>query len=203
MVSILRNSFLLFVFNLLLVSNVYAENSTKIAAEKVIQESVDSILENIKTNKVKYENNPQDFYSYLDSSLGKIVDEEGLVRGVMTARFLKTATPNQVLLFTEKFKLSLFKLYGNGLLEYTNERFNIVSSRINQSGSRASVNAELITTKNIRYPIQYSMVYNGETWKIRNVIVNGINFGKLYRDQFLSAMRQNNNDLDKTIAEWK
>ena len=32
--------------------------------------------------------------------------------------------------------------------------------------------------------------------------VNGINIGKLFRDQFADAMQRNGNDLDKTINGW-
>ena len=39
-------------------------------------------------------------------------------------------------------------------------------------------------------------------WKVRNVIVNGINIGKLFRDQFADSMQRNGNDLEKTIASW-
>ena len=52
------------------------------------------------------------------------------------------------------------------------------------------------------YPVQYTLgKINGE-WKLRNVIINGINIGKLFRDQFADAMQRNGNDLDKTINGW-
>ncbi len=34
------------------------------------------------------------------------------------------------------------------------------------------------------------------------MIINGINIGKLFRDQFADAMQRNGNDLDKTIDGW-
>ncbi|MCY1515156.1 hypothetical protein D9M68_497320 [compost metagenome] len=34
------------------------------------------------------------------------------------------------------------------------------------------------------------------------MIINGINIGKLFRDQFADAMQKNGNDLEKTIAGW-
>ena len=37
---------------------------------------------------------------------------------------------------------------------------------------------------------------------MRNVIINGINIGKLFRDQFADAMQRNGNNLDKTIDNW-
>ena len=52
------------------------------------------------------------------------------------------------------------------------------------------------------YPLSYTLnKVNGE-WKVRNVIINGINIGKLFRDQFADAMQRNGNNLDKTIDNW-
>ena len=39
-------------------------------------------------------------------------------------------------------------------------------------------------------------------WKVRNVIVEGINIGLLFRDQFAQAMKANRNDLDAVIDNW-
>jgi phospholipid transport system substrate-binding protein len=46
------------------------------------------------------------------------------------------------------------------------------------------------------------MVSQDGTWKMRNVVINGINIGKLFRDQFAQAMQENQNDLDKVINNW-
>lgn len=52
------------------------------------------------------------------------------------------------------------------------------------------------------YPVSYTLEkINGE-WKVRNVIINGINIGKLFRDQFQDSMQRNGNDLDKVINNW-
>jgi phospholipid transport system substrate-binding protein len=37
---------------------------------------------------------------------------------------------------------------------------------------------------------------------MRNLIINGINVGKLFRDQFAQSMQNNRNDLDKVIDSW-
>lgn len=52
------------------------------------------------------------------------------------------------------------------------------------------------------YPLSYTMVRLDEQWKLRNMVINGINVGKLFRDQFAQSMQSNRNDLDKTIAGW-
>ncbi|MNH39413.1 Toluene tolerance, Ttg2 [compost metagenome] len=50
--------------------------------------------------------------------------------------------------------------------------------------------------------MSYTLEKVGGEWKLRNVIINGINIGKLFRDQFADAMQRNGNDLDKTINGW-
>ena len=52
------------------------------------------------------------------------------------------------------------------------------------------------------YPLSYTMVSMDGVWKLRNVVINGINVGKLFRDQFAQSMQNNRNDLDKVIDTW-
>lgn len=46
------------------------------------------------------------------------------------------------------------------------------------------------------------MVNINGSWRVRNVIINGINIGKLFRDQFAQSMQANGNNLDKVIDSW-
>ena len=57
-------------------------------------------------------------------------------------------------------------------------------------------------SKGTVYPVSYTMVQLDGQWKLRNVIINGINIGKLFRDQFADSMQRNGNNLDKTIDGW-
>ena len=61
---------------------------------------------------------------------------------------------------------------------------------------------EIKDGKGVVYPLSYTMVSLDGTWKMRNVVINGINVGKLFRDQFAQAMQDNRNDLDKVIDNW-
>ena len=52
------------------------------------------------------------------------------------------------------------------------------------------------------YPAIYDMYLNdlGE-WKLINIIINGVNLGLTFRNQFYSLMKKEN-DLDKVIGKW-
>ena len=42
----------------------------------------------------------------------------------------------------------------------------------------------------------------GGNWKIINIEINGMNLGKIFRNQFYSLMEKNNEDLDVVIEKW-
>jgi phospholipid transport system substrate-binding protein len=69
-------------------------------------------------------------------------------------------------------------------------------------GERTSVGMEIRDGKGVVYPLSYTMVSMDGGWKLRNVVINGINVGKLFRDQFAQSMQNNRNDLDKVIDTW-
>jgi phospholipid transport system substrate-binding protein len=53
------------------------------------------------------------------------------------------------------------------------------------------------------YPVTFQMKKNAQgQWMAENLIVNGINLGLTFRNQFGSAVNDNNNNLDKAIAGW-
>lgn len=171
-------------------------------AQQVVQQTVDSLLTDLKTNKANYKANPQAFYDTLNRILGPVVDSEGIAKGVMTVKYSRQASPEQIKRFEETFKNSLFQFYGNALLEYDNQTIRVLPSSGKQDPERTAVNMEVVGTNGAVYPVQYTMVSQGGNWRLRNVIINGINIGKLFRDQFADSMQKNRNDLEATIAGW-
>ncbi|AUA34332.1 MlaC/ttg2D family ABC transporter substrate-binding protein [Pseudomonas fulva] len=167
----------------------------------VIQSTTNELLSDLKANKQQYKANPNAFYESLNRILGPVVDADGISRSIMTVKYSRKATPEQMQRFQENFKRSLLQFYGNALLEYNNEGI-VVDPAKADDGKRASVGMKVTGNNGAVYPVQYTLQNIAGEWKVRNVIVNGINIGKLFRDQFADAMQRNGNDLDKTIDGW-
>lgn len=167
----------------------------------VIQSTTNELLSDLKANKQQYKANPNAFYESLNRILGPVVDADGISRSIMTVKYSRKATPEQMQRFQENFKRSLLQFYGNALLEYNNEGI-VVDPTKGDDGKRASVGMKVTGNNGAVYPVQYTLQNIAGEWKVRNVIVNGINIGKLFRDQFADAMQRNGNDLDKTIDGW-
>lgn len=172
------------------------------AAHEVVQQTTTTLLADLKANKEQYRTDPGAFYDALNRILGPVVDVDGISRSVMTVRYSRQATPEQMQRFQENFKRSLMQFYGNALLEYNNQDIRVLPVSGQQDPQRTSVNMEIKDGNGTVYPLSYTMVSQDGTWKMRNVIINGINVGKLFRDQFAQAMQDNRNDLDKVINNW-
>ncbi|PKH79757.1 toluene tolerance protein [Pseudomonas sp. Choline-02u-1] len=197
MISILRRGLLVLLAALPLMANAAPGQS----AHDLIQDTTNRMLADLQANKEKYKQDPQDFYAALNNIVGPVVDAEGISKSIMTVKYSRKATPAQMQRFQENFKRGLFQFYGNALLEYNNQGITVDPAK-DESGDRTSVNMTVKGSNGAIYPVQYTLEKIGGEWKLRNVIINGINIGKLFRDQFADAMQRNGNDLDKTIDGW-
>ena len=198
MISLLRRGLLVILTAALpLVANAAPGQS----AHDIVSDTTTRLLADLAANKEKYKQDPSDFYTALNTIVGPVVDAEGISKSIMTVKYSRNATPAQMQRFQENFKRSLMQFYGNALLEYNNQGITVDPAK-DESGDRTSVGMVVKGSSGAIYPVQYTLEkINGE-WKLRNVIINGINIGKLFRDQFADAMQRNGNDLDKTINGW-
>ncbi|MDH4561589.1 ABC transporter substrate-binding protein [Pseudomonas sp. BN411] len=171
------------------------------SAHDVVKQTTDQLLADLKANKQQYRSDPNAFYDALNNILGPVVDADGISRSIMTVKYSRQASPEQMTRFQENFKRSLIQFYGNALLEYDNQEIRVLPPK-QEDPERTSISMEVKGSNGAIYPVSYTMVNINGQWMLRNVIINGINIGKLFRDQFADTMQRNGNDLDKTINGW-
>lgn len=198
MISLLRRGLLVILAAALpLISNAAPGQS----AHDIVQDTTTRLLADLSANKEQYKQNPGKFYDALNGIVGPVVDADGISKSIMTVKYSRSASPAQMQRFQENFKRSLMQFYGNALLEFKNQGITVGPAR-DESGDRTSVDMTVKGDNGAIYPLSYTLNKVDGEWKVRNVIINGINIGKLFRDQFSDAMQRNGNDLDKTIDNW-
>ncbi len=198
MLSILRRSLLILAALFPLVGHAAAP---AVSAHDLIEDTTKRLLSDLEANRDKYRQDPSAFYDALNTIVGPVVDADGISRSIMTVKYSGRATPAQMQRFQENFKRSLMQFYGNALLEYNNQGITVNPAK-DESGDRTSVDMQVKGSNGEVYPVSYTLEKLNNQWKVRNVVINGINIGKLFRDQFADAMQRNGNDLDKTIDGW-
>lgn len=197
MISILRRGLLI----LLAALPMFANAAPGISAHELVDNTTKELLSDLAANRAQYRANPQAFYDALNRIVGPVVDAEGISRSIMTVKYSRKATPEQISRFQDNFKRSLFQFYGNALLEYNDQGITVAPAK-DESGDRTSVDMTVKGANGAVYPVSYTLEKISGEWKVRNVVLNGINIGKLFRDQFADAMQRNGNNLDTTINGW-
>lgn len=181
---------------------VMGSASAQMSAHQTVEDVMGRLFADLQQNRESYKQNPEDFYAAMDVYIGETVDVAGIARSVMTVRYSKRATAAQMTRFEQNFKNTLLRFYANALLEYNNNDVRILPPLAPESAERAEVRMEVKDTRGTVYPVSYTMVKINDRWMLRNVIIEGINVGKLFRDQFAESMQRNRNNLDVVIDSW-
>lgn len=159
------------------------------------------VLDVVKNNRKSYSETPDILEMALLDTLEPAVDFDAFSRGVMGS-YYKAASPQQRETFVTAFKATLIELYTQGLVSAEVDDIGIEETNI-RSPSSASVTMKVTSKDQNSYKLQYSLRKDAETnWKIRNIIVDGVNVGLTYRNQFKSAMETENGDLERVIQIW-
>ena len=75
-------------------------------------------------------------------------------------------------------------------------------SEVSEFKKTEDVQQNLMTATNI-YPITYKVRKNKNgDWLIINIIVNGVNLGLTFRNQFQALAKEHNENIDEIIKHW-
>ena len=188
---------LLFFSSLFFFNQVFAESSSEYV-EKIHED----IVFVVRAKQGIYEENPEEFIKAISLALQPLVDFKRISRNVMGKHY-KDANKEQIEKFNRVFKASLLDTYSKTLAEFKDEEI-LVSSNVKKSpkGNREKVSLQIVTSTKI-YPAVYDMYLNKQgQWKLINIVINGVNLGLTFRNQFYSLMEKEGNNLDLVIEKW-
>ena len=188
-----------FLFVLSFSSFLYSEKIPEI--HEFIDKNAQYFLTVIKEEGSTYDNEPEKFKTRLKNIWEPMVDVS-LVSRLILSKAYAGATPVQIAAFEKQTKRLLLDTYVTTLLEFedytleTNDEIKINKRTFEVSVKFLSSSDSFIT--------KFSVYKNklGE-YKIINIIIDGINLGLTFRNQFQDNLANNNMDLNKAIEAWK
>lgn len=170
--------------------------------QQVIQNVTDELLSLLEEKKSQGQGEIDRtlFLAELEAILDPAVDYEKFSKGVM-GKYYRKSSEQQHQQFIDVFKKSLFAAYGNAFMALDNEKI-IIQDYDKPLQTKATIKMDVHTSSGKVFPISYSMHLTKEDqWKLKNVIVNGMNLGLTFKNQFLSLMSKHR-DVDKVIENW-
>ena len=174
------------------------------AAEKpndFVQRISTELTTRLVKERAEYKKDPQLLFTIVQENIEPYVDFNSFARGVM-GQFYRQATDKQRADFTATFKQSLIRTYAKGLAAYDNESYTLRPFVAGKDSSKAVVAMDFKTANGTVVPITYQLIDINNSWKVRNLQLNGIDIGLTFRNQFASTVQANRNNLDAAIKNF-
>jgi phospholipid transport system substrate-binding protein len=184
-------------------------------AYDVVEDTTSRVMSVVEEANTYANDDPERYFSELQTVLDEVVDFGYFSRAVMgpyasRARYQslspegKEKLRTQVSRFTEVMRDGLVRTYGKGLLAFGGSRVELQRPETTESlGDKAEIRQLIYSDAPEPYVIEYQMRRDKEgKWWLRNMIVETINLGVIYRNQFQAAARDADGDLDSVIDSW-
>ena len=181
----------------------------------VVREATDRIMAVVREAPDYFDEDPDRYFELIGVELDRVVDFRGFARGVMgdhasSERYRsldaagKETLKTQLNSFTAVLRDALIKTYSKGLLAFGGSRVELADTDFAPGSTRvASVTQLVYGDEGPVYTVKYQMgQYRDGSWQLRNLIIENINLGEIFRNQFEAAVDEAEGDVDYVIANW-
>ena len=197
MLNILKKNFLVF---FLLTSSLYilSDEDPYIFIDENAQKMVRVLTEDsslFETNRTLYEDKIKEIFE-------PMIDFRRVAASVMGKKYYLLATKEERAEFVLIFRDSLLDTYAETLAQWGD---STITTEFPKNKEELSKNVEVkqtLDTGTSKYPISYKLRKSKDGWKIVNIIINGVNLGLTFRNQFQALAVSHNENISDTLRNW-
>ena len=169
---------------------------------KFIDSQSQEMVSIITNNQELFAEDPELFKDKISTIFEPMVDFRRVGASVMGKKCYLASSKLQRVEFIQAFKDSLLDTYTSTLAQWGDQKIVTVFPEASEFKKTEDVQQNLITASNI-YPITYKVRKNKNgDWLIINIIVNGVNLGLTFRNQFQALAKEHNENIDEIIKHW-
>ena len=182
-------------------------------AAEVISDVTAQVMTVVAEANAYFDEDPDRYYREIDDALAGLVDWRGFATAVMGEYYSRGRAMDQAGRanlkrqrddFARTLREGLIRSYAKGLLAFGGARMEVQGVEASPQSARVASVTQLVYGEAERvYTIRYQMgQYKDGAWRLRNLIIETINLGEIYRNQFSALARDADDDLDSVIAQW-
>jgi len=149
-----------------------------------------------ESDRERYEQKIKDIFE-------PMIDFRRVAASVMGKKYYLLSSEDQRSEFVEIFKDSLLDTYAETLAQWGDSTISTQFEEDYSFVEKKTVEVkQTLDTGSSKYPISYKLRKDKEGWKIINIIINGVNLGLTFRNQFQALAISNNEDIESTLDNW-
>ena len=198
MLHALKNYFFFF-FILNISTFSWSEEDPYLFIDSNAQKMVQVLTENVdlfESDRELYENKIKEIFE-------PMIDFRRVAASVMGKKYYLMASKDERAKFVNIFKDSLLDTYAETLAQWGDSLISTEFPKSNLNKEITSVEVrQTLNTGSSKYPISYKLRKSNEGWKIVNIIINGVNLGLTFRNQFQALAVSHEEDIETTLKNW-
>ncbi len=160
---------------------------------EVIEGAIGELATALDGRRDELSDDREALYEVIDGILLPRFDRVYAARLVL-ARHWKTAEPEQRERFIAAFYNSMLKRYADGVLEFQEDRIEVLPFRGDLSKSRVMAKTIVRLDDGTKVPVDYGFVNRKEQWRLFDVTVEGVSFVRNFRAELDAEIRETSLD---------
>ena len=159
--------------------------------KETVEKGVNNLLKTLGDPAFKAQTKDQQIAT-LGTEIEKVFDFTELSKRTLGRDWKKMSAAQQTE-FVKLFKELLQGVYADRLLEYSDQKV-IFDKEITPKKGRAEVQSYLQTSDGKKIPLFYRLTDKGGSWKVYDVVIEGVSMVKNYRTQFRDILAKDSPD---------
>jgi len=169
--------------------------------EKLIKDTSDKVLAEIKDNEASYQSNPQNIYRLVDEVVLPHFDFTAMTE-LALGRYKDEVSAEQKPTIVQEFRQLLVRTYSSALLEYTDQELIYLPMEGSEADGKVVVRTEIEQAGGFPIPINYSLRLGDDGWKVFDISVDEVSLVTNYRSSFARAIKKDGVEgLIKTLQD--
>ena len=198
MLNALKNYFpFFFILSISLLS--WSEEDPYVFIDSNAQKMVKVLTKNVdlfESDRQLYENKIKEIFE-------PMIDFRRVAASVMGKKYYLMASKDERAEFVNIFKDSLLDTYAETLAQWGDSLISTEFPKSNLNIEIKSVEVrQTLDTGSSKYPISYKLRRSDDGWKIVNIIINGVNLGLTFRNQFQALAVSHEENIETTLKNW-
>ena len=168
-----------------------------------IDSNAQKMVEVLTADADLFDTNREEYEDKIKIIFEPMIDFRRVSASVMGKKYYLMATPEQRSNFVNIFKDSLLDTYAETLAQWGDS--TISTNFPDKLPEDDVLNIEVkqtLDTGTSKYPISYKLRKSSEGWKIVNIIINGVNLGLTFRNQFQALAKSHDENIEATLENW-
>lgn len=169
--------------------------------EKLIKDTSDKVIAEIKENADRYQSDPQSIYQLVDEVVLPHFDFTAMT-DLALGRYKDDVAADQKPTIVKAFRQLLVRTYSSALLEYTDQVLIYLPMEGSEDSGQVVVRTEIEQQGGFPIPINYSLRLGDNGWKVIDISVDEVSLVTNYRSSFARAIKKDGvGGLIKTLQE--